>query len=270
MDPRRGRSPVRRLCGLRYGRAARRGPRGSRRGATRGCALLRGLRWFGGVRGPSRCRARDLLPDRLPGPAVRHARVVRPRPRSPSRAVADVLRELPSSRVPGPDRRCRADRGGDRVGDAAGPRLRAAVHGLRRAGGGPHARVPATCPPRERWPEGWRRWATVAHESKPRTANEGRERGSARLFAPASARNRDRWQKSTGTWRRPRDGRGRAAQRATRVKPRGAAAWPLPDMHPETGIHAMQGWSPEIRDGISRPRLTGAAPVTSGHADADV
>ena len=100
--------------------------------AHRGRPLLRVLRRRGGLRGAPGRGARDVLPDRLPGPPVRLDHLDRPRARPPSGAAADVLRELPprSSTSPSPTTRI-SPRGPSRR-RPPGARLRAPRDRLRR------------------------------------------------------------------------------------------------------------------------------------------
>ena len=89
---RRPRRPdLRRLRRLRDGGAARRVSRARGPRPDRGRPLLRVLRRRGRLRGPPGGGARDVLPDRLPGPPVRLDHRRGPRPRPPSRAAADYF-----------------------------------------------------------------------------------------------------------------------------------------------------------------------------------
>ena len=101
---------LRRLRRLRHGRPARPGHRRGGRRAARRRPLLRVLRDRRGVRPARRRGAGDVLPDRLPGPQLRPARHQRAWGSTGTRSCATVLRQLPASRLPRPDRRPGAGR----------------------------------------------------------------------------------------------------------------------------------------------------------------
>ena len=97
--------------------------------ASRGCPASHCYEFFAGrplFAAAARRSSRHLLPDRLPGQALRRARLAGPRPRPPSGAARHVLRQLHAARAAVADRR--AQRSSTRRVDgrrAAGPAVRA-------------------------------------------------------------------------------------------------------------------------------------------------
>ena len=83
------------------------------------------------LRRAARRRARHVLPDRLPGQALRRAGVAGARPRPPSRAAADVLRQLPPARAAVAARRPAVVDAGRGRGRTARARVRARAHRAR-------------------------------------------------------------------------------------------------------------------------------------------